>query len=88
MHYVRLTLLVFFAASTIQSVHAEPQWPAPKLTDDNYRRWVDFVQPKKHELKWRSIRWHKSLSSAATEAAKLNRPILLWTMNGNPCGET
>ena len=64
------------------------RWPAPNLTDDNYRDWLTFVRPTDAELKWRQVRWHKSLSAAAAEARSLQRPILLWTMNGHPCGET
>ena len=64
------------------------RWPAPELTEANYRRWLEFIRPTEEELKWRQVRWHKSLSEAAAEARKLERPILLWTMNGHPCGET
>lgn len=63
-------------------------WPAPTLGDDNYRKWLTFIRPTEKELKWKKIRWHKSLSIAADEARRLKRPILLWTMNGHPCGET
>ncbi len=63
-------------------------WPTPKLGDDNYRKWITFIRPTEKELKWKKIRWHKSLSVAAAEARRLKRPILLWTMNGHPCGET
>ena len=50
--------------------------------------WLGFIRPSEEELKWRKVRWHKSLSEAAAKAGKLQRPILLWTMNGHPCGET
>ena len=62
--------------------------PLPTLTDDNLREWTAFIRPKEDELAWRKVRWHKSLSEAAAEARRLERPILLWTMNGHPCGET
>ena len=65
-----------------------PRWPAPTLSDANYSEWLAFIRPTADELKWRSVRWHKSLSEAAAEATQLKRPILLWTMNGHPCGET
>lgn len=66
----------------------EPRWPAPVITDDNFTHWMDFIQPKEAELKWTKIRWHKELADAAVEARRLQRPILLFTMNGHPCGET
>lgn len=66
----------------------EVRWPAPTLTDENLTAWQTFIQPSPEELRWRNIRWHTSLASAIEEANRLQRPILLWTMNGNPCGET
>jgi len=65
-----------------------PHWPAPKITNANLDEWLKFIRPSAQESAWRKIRWHHSLSEAATEAKKLQRPILLWAMNGHPCGET
>ena len=64
------------------------RWEAPVLDDQNLDQWADYLWPTEQELAWRSIRWHNNLGEAAIEAKRLNRPILLWTMNGNPCGET
>lgn len=66
----------------------EVRWPAPVVTDENLTRWVTFIRPTQEDLKWRDIRWHNNLAAAQDEARRLQRPILLWTMNGNPCGET
>ena len=66
----------------------ELRWPAPGLSDESYREWLAFIRPRESELKWRKVRWHSSLSGAAREARQLQRPILLWAMNGHPCGET
>ena len=77
-------LCVFVTVGFGESTH----WPAPKLTHDNYRRWLGFIRPAEKDLKWRKVRWHKTLSAAAAESRELERPILLWTMNGHPCGET
>ncbi|MDA7877023.1 hypothetical protein N9A89_03035, partial [Akkermansiaceae bacterium] len=63
-------------------------WQVPEITDANLDRWIEFVRPSAEELGWRQIRWHRSLSEAAEEARRLERPILLWAMNGHPCGET
>jgi hypothetical protein len=63
-------------------------WPVPEITGANLDEWIKFVRPSTEELGWRAIRWHSSLSEAADEAKKLKRPILLWAMNGHPCGET
>ena len=82
---VMLTACLLLASAA--SAQERPvRWPAPELDDDNLRQWMTFIRPTREELKWRQVRWHKSLSVA--EAKRLQRPILLWTMNGHPCGET
>ena len=72
----------------LHTFYERATWPAPVLDDGNLSKWQNFIRPTEKELKWKQIRWHKSLSVAATEARRLHRPILLWTMNGHPCGET
>ncbi len=59
-----------------------------ELTAANYREWMEHVRPSDEETKWRNIAWRNKLMPAVAEARKLNRPVLLWAMNGNPCGET
>ena len=72
----------------LAAVVKNARWPAPTLTDASFRKWQTFIRPTAAELKWRDIRWHTELEDAAAEARRLQRPILLWTMNGHPCGET
>jgi hypothetical protein len=90
----RQTALPFAVALCLSMAPSGPgqeahiRWPAPTLTDANYSEWLRFIRPASDELKWRKVRWHRSLSEAAAEARRLQRPILLWTMNGHPCGET
>ncbi|NNE90662.1 MAG: hypothetical protein HKN23_03360 [Verrucomicrobiales bacterium] len=67
---------------------AAPHWPAPEITEANLDEWMTFLRPSDEELGWRKVRWHHDLSEAAAEAKRLQRPILLWAMNGHPCGET
>lgn len=64
------------------------QWEAPDINEKNLNEWLQFIRPSGEELSWQKIRWHGELEDAAAEARKLQRPILLWTMNGHPCGET
>lgn len=73
---------------TLKPGEQAPHWPVPALTNDNLGEWIDFIRPSTEELGWRAVRWHRRLAEAAEEAEKLNRPILLWAMNGHPCGET
>lgn len=58
------------------------------ITEDNFKSWLNFVEPTIEELDWNSVRWHNSLSAAAKEAKRINQPILLWTMNGHPFSDT
>ena len=65
--------------------------PAPESQEiglKNYRAWMKYIRPSGDELKWREIAWRNNLMPAIEEAKRLDRPVLLWTMNGNPCGET
>ncbi len=65
-----------------------PSYSLKEITDAQFKEWMAYIRPKEDELKWRNVRWHQALSDAQAEARKLGRPILLWTMNGHPCGET
>lgn len=64
------------------------RWSHPQLSDRNYLEWSRFIRPTANDLEWQKVRWHTELAVAAEEASRLQRPILLWTMNGHPCGET
>jgi hypothetical protein len=59
-----------------------------ELTANNYREWIEYIRPSGDESKWQEIAWRNKMMPAVEEAKKLDRPILLWAMNGNPCGET
>lgn len=43
------------------------------------------LQPPKNEL-WRSIPWEISILEACQRAEQERKPLLMWVMNGNPCG--
>ncbi len=58
----------------------------PKLDDKNYRMMIDLVRPTPDELKWKDIGWGNDLMTSVAEAKALNRPILLWSDQGNPLG--
>ena len=62
--------------------------PAQELTDATLERWRDYILPSADELRWREIPWRPELRTALEDARALNKPILLWTMNGHPLGCT
>jgi hypothetical protein len=83
-----LLTIAWVPPATTRAGEEPDRWPTPELDEQSYGRWLKFIRPSEDELKWRQVRWHKHLSDAAEEARRLERPILLYTMNGHPCGET
>ncbi len=47
-----------------------------------------FIRPRPDELSWQAIPWRTSIPEALSIAARDRKPVLLWTMNGNPLGLT
>jgi hypothetical protein len=72
----------------LERVTTNVRFPAPQLSDASVDEVHASIWPTEREMKWRNIRWHTELEDAQDEARQLQRPILLWTMNGHPCGET
>lgn len=80
-------LLAIFAVSNAVFAQHDVNAP-PVLTQHNLDKWLHFIEAKDSELEWTKVRWHKDFETAMNEARELKRPVLLWTMNGHPCGET
>jgi hypothetical protein len=66
----------------------QPPPDVPLLSDANLRKWIDVIRPSDGDNKWERIEWRPELAAAVQEAKALQRPILLWTMNGHPLGCT
>jgi hypothetical protein len=81
-----LLLAVLFAQAKAPAKPAAGPWPAPVLDEKSYKKWLEFLRPSADELKWKRIPWRTDLVSAIAEAKSLNRPILLWSDQGNPLG--
>jgi hypothetical protein len=60
----------------------------PVLDDKSYKGVLEFILPSAEDAAWERLGWRTELWSAAQEARALNRPVLLWAMNGHPCGLT
>lgn len=60
----------------------------PVLDDKNLKTWVEFILPSAEDAAWERLGWRTELHAAAAEARALQRPVLLWAMNGHPCGLT
>ncbi|MHC5063880.1 MAG: hypothetical protein ACYTG5_07885 [Planctomycetota bacterium] len=48
----------------------------------------EFVLPGEDELGWRAIPWRDSFSEGVMLADQVDKPVLLWAMNGHPLGCT
>ncbi len=71
----------------VKRVKVESETAPPPLYVDQLQL-EGGVPMAEEDLAWRGVRWHRHLDEAAEEARQLGRPILLWAMNGHPCGET
>ena len=60
---------------------------AESLTDDEFHELHKQLQPNGDEP-WRTIPWKISLLDAQHSAAKENKPIFIWAMDGHPLGCT
>lgn len=84
----RVFLYWFLLAGLLVGQKTFEKWEVPEVGAENLSEWQEFIFPKGKELAWRKVRWHRELEFAAEEAKELGRPVLLWTMNGHPSGET
>jgi hypothetical protein len=57
------------------------------LTVDEFQTLHAQLQPVKDEA-WRTIPWKVSLVEAQAAAARENKPIFIWAMDGHPLGCT
>ena len=55
------------------------------LTREEFARLHEKLKPPTDEA-WRSVPWKVSLVEAQHLAAKEKKPILIWSMDGNPLG--
>ncbi len=59
-----------------------------ELNEENYDKIRKALSSPEDESGWREISWRPNLGDAIVEARKKKKPILLWVMNGHPCGMT
>lgn len=80
------TLLPFGLAAVLGA--ATPLAQTQEFRGRSLDEWRALLEPSASELSYAEIPWHPSLWSALQEARELDRPILLWAMNGHPLGCT
>ncbi len=55
---------------------------------DAQKQLISTIKPTESETGWMRINWRTNLWQARMEAAKSNKPIYLWEMDGHPLGCT
>ncbi len=83
-----LTTRPYEPRAMLKPGEVQPPPDVPVLADANLRKWVDYILPRPADIKWERMEWRVELGAAVQEAKALQRPILLWTMNGHPLGCT
>lgn len=58
------------------------------LTWESLDKYRDKILATEQERGWKDIAWRHDFASAIAEAHHLDRPVLLWAMNGDPLGCT
>ncbi|HEX7901568.1 MAG TPA: hypothetical protein VF950_27665 [Planctomycetota bacterium] len=79
-----LTTRAFEPRGTLKPGETQPPPAVPVLTDETVRKWIDFIRPSTDDTKWERLGWREELDAAVREARTLQRPLLLWAMNGHP----
>lgn len=74
------------AASGASRARAVPEIPVPD--DRDLALWTKRILPPATELEWERIPWIPNLGDGVRTAEAEGRPVLLWLMNGHPCGCT
>jgi len=54
----------------------------------DFDAWREHLRPGADELSWEAIPWKASLAEGVGVAAAVEKPLLLWVMNGHPLGCT
>jgi hypothetical protein len=83
-----LTTLPYEPRGKYKPGEVVPPPSVPVLGEASYKSWIDFIRPSAEDTKWERLGWRTELGAAVLEARKLQRPVLLWAMNGHPLGCT
>ena len=59
-----------------------------RLTEESYPSIRSALLLNAQESHWQQIEWHPDLGEGIRVACEAGNPILLWMMNGHPCGMT
>ena len=60
----------------------------PVLNHDTFAAWRGLIVPSAEERQDEQIDWAPTLGDGLQRAAKEQKPLFLWMMNGHPLGNT
>ncbi len=60
--------------------------PAPALTDETFAALFEACRPQQE--RWTDIPWIGGLWEGRQKAAREEKPLFIWAMNGHPLGCT
>lgn len=78
------SLLALACAAPVAREAAGPDALPPELQAQVTR----LVLPDDAEDAWRTLPWIPAYADAVIEAERLDKPLLMWAMNGHPLGCT
>ena len=58
------------------------------LSAANFNFWRSYINASDTELEWQTLPWKMSFHEGLKDGARLDKPVLLWAMNGHPLGCT
>jgi len=90
---MRKTVLIIFvlAISVLNfdaSANAQNRTDEVVLTSKDYSVWRNYILPSEKERIFLSLPWQRTFADGIVEANRVDKPVLLWTMNGHPLGCT
>ncbi len=67
---------------------AQSGLPPLRIDASTFEAWLERITPVPRDLYYQQIPWRLRLSEGVDDAARLDKPILLWLMDGHPLGPT
>ena len=84
---VLLSILFVVIAAPPASAHPKIT-RSTKLTEETYPAILEALRNLPVESHWKEIPWRPNFGEGIKDARQEDKPILLWVMNGHPCGMT
>ena len=86
---------LFLAVALQQGAPVQPLKGAPSATVDrpalrltDLEDWRAHLLPSAADLRFAQVAWAPTFMDGVQQASELQRPLLLWLMNGHPLGCT